>query len=422
MWDTTPAARRAMRVAYLNPCGQMGGAEMSLMDLLLSVRAAEPMWQLCLVQGEGGPLVEKAEAAGAQVIVAPFPPALARLGDSGGGSLGALWSCFKAAAGTIRYALSLRHTLAGLQPDIIHTNGFKMHVLGAWARPKNTPVIWHVRDYVSTRPLMKRLLQLHAGRSAAVIGNSKSVARDVQNVCGPQLETLCIYNAIDLNRYSPVGEKADLDSLAGLERAPDGTVRIGLVATLAHWKGHAVFLRALARLPRDLPYRAYVIGGAIYQTENSQATLGELRELATALGIAEKVGFTGYVADTAGAIRALDILVHASTQPEPFGRVIAEGMACGRAVICSAAGGAAELITEGQDALAHAPGDDVSLAARIAELVRDPELRSRLGRAGRITAERRFELGRLSKELVPLYRRLSGHLAPEPQTQLAVTP
>src|SRR3984885_7689934 len=319
-----------MRVVYLNPSGQMGGAEMSLMDLLASMRAAEPGWDFWVLLGEDGPLAGQAKAAGVQVIVAPFPRALARLGDSGSGPLRALWSCLKAAAGALRYAFHLRRTLAELQPDIVHTNGFKMHILGAWAHPKNAPVIWHVRDYVSTRPLMKWLLRLHAGRSAAAIGNSNSVVRDVQNVCGPRLETLCIYNAIDLKRYSPLGDKIDLDSLAGLDPAPQGTVRVGLAATLAHWKGHAVFLRALARLPKDLPCRAYVIGGAIYQTGNSQRTLDELRALAAGLGIADQVGFTGYVADTAAAIRALDVLVHASTQPEPFGRVIAEGMACGR--------------------------------------------------------------------------------------------
>ncbi len=408
-----------MRVVYLNPCGQMGGAEMSLMDLLVSMRAAEPAWQFWLLLGEDGPLVEQAKAAGAQVIVAPFPDGLARLGDSGKGPIGALWSCFQAAAGTIRYAWKLRRTLRELQPDIVHTNGFKMHVLGAWAHPKKAPVIWHVRDYVSTRPLMKRLLRWHAGRCAAAIGNSNSVASDVQKVCGPQLETLCIYNAIDLQRYSPRGEKIDLDSLARLGTESPGVVRIGLVATLAHWKGHAVFLRALARLPQDLPYRAYVIGGPIYQTENSQRTVWDLLELAAELGITGRVGFTGYVADTAGAMRALDILVHASTQPEPFGRVIAEGMACGRAVICSAAGGAAELITEGEDALAHPPGDDAALAARIAELASDPELRARLGRAGRLTAERRFERSRLATQLIPLYRRLAGHPAPQSEADLA---
>jgi glycosyltransferase involved in cell wall biosynthesis len=410
-----------MRVVYLNPCGQMGGAELSLLDLLASLRAAEPAWQLHLVLGEDGPLVEQAGAAGVRVTVAPFPRALARLGDSGNGSIRALWSCFKAAAGTLRYASLLRRTLAKLEPDIVHTNGFKMHVLGAWTHPASAPVIWHIRDYVSTRPLMKRLLGLLSKRSAAAIGNSRSVAEDVRKVCGAQLETLCIYNAIDLKRYAPSGDRTDLDSLAGLEPAHPNVVRIGLVATLAHWKGHAVFLRSLARLPKDLPIRAHVIGGPIYQTENSQRTVWDLRELAAELGIADKVGFTGYVADTAGAIRALDILVHASTQPEPFGRVIAEGMACGRAVICSAAGGAAELISEGEDALAHPPGDDAALADCIAQLVRDPELRARLGRAGRITAERRFERSRLAEELIPLYRRLSGHPAPIPEAQLAVT-
>jgi glycosyltransferase involved in cell wall biosynthesis len=415
-----------MRIVYLNPCGQMGGAEMSLMDLLASMRAAEPSWQFWLVLGEDGPLVDQAKSAGVQVIVAPFPTALARLGDSGSGSIGSLWSCLTAAAGTIRYARNLRRTLAELEPDIVHSNGFKMHVLGAWcspgkSHPKNAPLIWHVRDYVSTRPLMKWLLRLHAKRATAAIGNSLSVANDVQKVCGSGLETNCIYNAIDLKRYSPLGEKTDLDSLAGLQPAPRGTVRVGLAATLAHWKGHAVFLKALARLPQDLPIRAYVIGGAIYQTENSQRSLDELRALAAKLGIAERVGFTGYVADTAGAIRSLDVLVHASTQPEPFGRVIAEGMASGCAVICSAAGGAAELITEGHDALAHPPGDDAALAARIVELVRDPELRARLGRSGRITAEQRFERGRLAEQLVPLYQRLAGHAALQAEADLAIS-
>jgi glycosyltransferase involved in cell wall biosynthesis len=407
-----------MRVVYLNPCGQMGGAEISLMDVLESMRAAERSWEFWLVLGEDGPLVQKAEAAGVRVVVAPFPKALARLGDSGSGPAGALWSCFQAVAGTIRYVSQLRQTLRKLQPDIVHSNGFKMHILGAWANPGNAHVIWHIRDYVSTRPLMKRLLRWQASRCTAAIGNSLSVARDIQNVCGPQLETLCIYNAIDLKRYSPRGEQVDLDSLAGLQPAPSDSVRLGLVATLAHWKGHAVFLRALARLPKDLPFRAYVIGGPIYQTENSQRTVWDLRELAARLGITDRVGFTGYIADAAGAMRSLDILVHASTQPEPFGRVIAEGMACGRAVICSAAGGAEELISEDVDALAHTPGDDAALAARIAELATNPELRARLGRAGRSTAERRFERGRLATQLIPLYNRLTGHVASQSEVDM----
>jgi glycosyltransferase involved in cell wall biosynthesis len=408
-----------MRVVYLNPCGQMGGAEICLIDMLVSIRSAQPDWQLYLVVGEDGPLVHEARAVGVEVVVVPLPERLIRLGDSGNTRLGALRSCVRAAAGTVRYVFRLRNILRKLRPDIIHTNGFKMHVLGAWAHPKTAPVIWHVHDYVSTRPLMKSLLRIHASRCAAAIGNSNSVVSDIQKVCGAQLETVCIYNGVDLKRYSPIDdsrrdEEADLDSLAGLDRPVEGTIRIGLVATMAHWKGHEVFLRALARLPHDIAYRAYIIGGAIYRTENSQRTLDEFRELAAKLGIGERTAFTGYVTHTDSAIRALDILVHASTQPEPFGRVIAEGMACGRAVICSASGGAAELITEGQDALAHSPGDEVGLSARMMELMLDGELRARLGRDGRITAERRFDARRLSAELIPLYRRISEPFATRP--------
>ena len=404
---------------YLNPCGQLGGAEVSLLDLLASVRVAEPVWDLHLVIGEDGPLVEKAQSLGVQVLVAPFPRALARWGDSGSQPVAALWRALQAITGTLFYVLRLRRILTAIKPDLIHTNGFKMHILGLWSRSRRTPVIWHIRDYVSSRPVMKRLLRLHAGRCAMAIGNSQSVARDIQRVCGPRLDAVCIYNAVDLEQYSPNGRKADLDTLSGLPPAKAGTLRIGLIATLARWKGHAVFLRALAQLPHDLDYRAYVIGGPIYQTDHSQRPLDEYRALAAQLGITHRVGFTGYVNSPAGAMRALDIVVHASTEPEPFGRVIAEAMACGRAVICSAAGGALELVTEGRDALTHEPGNHQALADRITELVQDADLRARLGRAGHATAQRRFELSRLAQEVVPIYRRITGRSTPETSAELA---
>jgi len=140
----------------------------------------------------------------------------------------------------------------------------------------------------------------------------------------------------------------------------------------------------------------------------------ELKSLAQDLGISNRVGFTGFVEQPAAAMRSLDIVVHASTQPEPFGLVIIEAMATGRAVIVSEAGGASELIhTNGRsngdaeiNALGHAPGDGKALAERITQLANDPHLRWRLAAAGRATAERRFDLGRLKEDLLPIYRSL----------------
>jgi glycosyltransferase involved in cell wall biosynthesis len=237
------------------------------------------------------------------------------------------------------------------------------------------------------------------------IANSKSVAADLKKVCGEDLLVEIIYNGVDVEQFSPVGPKLDLDALSGFAPAPPETIRVGILATLARWKGHQTFLHALSLIPPGVPVRAYVMAGALYQTNGSQHSLEELKSLAEKLGLTHKVGFTGFLAEPACAMRALDIVVHASTQPEPFGLVIAEGMACGRAVIASDAGGAAEVFETDINALGHPPGDAARLAESISLLASDPGLRARLGAAGRATAERRFSRARLATELIPIYRR-----------------
>jgi glycosyltransferase involved in cell wall biosynthesis len=175
---------------------------------------------------------------------------------------------------------------------------------------------------------------------------------------------------------------------------------------MARWKGHRVFLRAISQLPRELPLRAYVIGGPIYRTQGSQETLDGLRDLAGELGISDRVAFTGQVSDAPAVMRALDVVVHASTEPEPFGLVIAQGMACGRAVIATRNAGAAEMIRFGEDALDHVPGDVSGLASRIRELAEDVDLRERLGRHGRQTAMMWFNRSRMASEMIRLYREI----------------
>ena len=397
-----------MRIVYLNPCGELGGAETSLREMLAGVRSAEPSWQLSLVLGEDGPLANIARDLGVSVIVEQFPKQVSRLGDaSGGGLLGNLWGLASAAPATAKYARGLAKLLGELKPDIVHTNGFKMHLLGARCAPADCAVVWHIHDYVSIRPMMSRLLRLVSKRCRAAIANSNSVAADIHSLM-PGLNVVPIYNAIDLTRFKPEGDQLDLDALAGLEPAAPGTVRVGLVGTFARWKGHKVFLEALARLSAKDAVRGYIIGGPIYQTTGSQWSLEELGEEAARLGLTGRVGFTGFVPDTARAMRALDIVVHASTKPEPFGMVIIEGMASGKAVVASSAGGAAELFIDGVDAIGHNPGDAAMLASRISLLASDGELRGRLGREGRRTAERIYGRKRLVKDLLDLYAKSVG--------------
>ncbi|HVB81628.1 MAG TPA: glycosyltransferase [Candidatus Binataceae bacterium] len=410
------AALPPLKILYLNPSGSLGGAERSLLDMIASLRAARPEWQLSLIAGEDGALVRGVRALGATAAVLPLPRSLARLGDAGAGGpagiqvgrLALVASMANAALATRRYVRSMARAINEAGPTVIHTNGFKMHLIAAQAAGGRIPIIWHVHDYVSSRPVMVRLMRLGSRRCAMAIANSRGVQADLEASCPNRLAVATVYNAVDLGYFSPRGPIADLDALAGIAPAPAATVRIGLVATLARWKGHELFLRALAALPPEMPVRGYVIGDAIYSTHGSQWSIPELRATAERLGVAERTGFCGFVEDVAAAIRALDVMVHASTEREPFGLAIAEAMACGKPVIASRASGAAEIVGAATGVLSYRPGDVAELAERIGELVRDRDERARLGGLGRAAAERLFTRSRLASELITIYERVQS--------------
>jgi len=407
-----------MRILFLNPTGQIGGAETSLLALVAGLRKLNPSWEFNLITGEEGPLLAKAVALGAKVEVLPFPLSLAGTGDSGLGG-GAMWKRTVERAAMLRggfascgYARRLSAAIRRIQPGVIHTNGFKMHLLGSWAAPRKMPIVFHIHDYVSTRALSGRLLRASMKRSAALVANSNSVAADLAKTIPGAARIVPIYNAVDLGHFTPQGKEMDLDAACDLPPVLPGTIRVGLVATFARWKGHLTFLRALSLLPEHTKIRGYVIGGPIYRTSGSQYSFTEIRDEAARLGIAQRVGFTGIVEDPAGAIRALDIVVHASTAPEPFGMVIAEAMACGKALIVSNAGGAAEIFEDGITALGHAPGDALTLAGQIGRLSRNGELRTRLGVNARNAAENRFNPDRMADRFSTLYREVAAQPSP----------
>ncbi|MBE7157045.1 MAG: glycosyltransferase [Rhodospirillales bacterium] len=408
-----------MKIVFLSPAAQQGGAEAVLLDILDLLRAGRPAWAIHLIAGEDGPLLSKASAMGVLCELLPFPKTVRVFGENRQHrttpglqtkrqprfhKLKRLVSWLPVANQAAVYGWKLRRRLRHLQPDLVHSNGMKMHLFGALAKPKRVPQIWHLHEYLGNRSVMKTLLRWLAPHCTLVVANSESVASDVRAVLpdGPKVET--IYNAVDLDVFKPDGPVFDLDQAAGLCPAATGTIRVGLVATFAFWKGHEVFLRAAARTEENV--RFYVIGGPVYATAGSQRTLAELRHLAETLGICHRVGFTGFVGEAAAAMRALDVVVHASTEPEPFGLIIVQAMACERAVIVSAAGGALELVRPGVDALVHSPGNVTELANAIGKLASDTALRRRLGVAGRLHVNEQFTRRQMAARIVPRYDEL----------------
>src|SRR5271165_6547306 len=395
-----------MRITFLNTIGEVGGGERVLLAAIRGAREHLPGARLDVVLFAGGPLEEEAERLGAAVTVVLLPVSLARLGDTRlrdngrPGSLARLgfgWAALGEAPAAVGFVRRLRAALRRSAPDLIHSNGLKAHVFAAVARPRGVPVLWHLHDFLSHRPVMARLLRRLTLGVAGGIAISEAVRRDAEAVL-PGLAISVVRNAVDTNHFAP-GDRdgAELDRLAGLEPAGPGVVRVGLVATYANWKGQDVFLDALARLSATgPPVRGYIVGGPIYATAGSQFTRDELERRAAANGLAGRAGFVPFRPDPADVYRMLDVAVHASTRPEPFGLTIAEAMGCGKPVVVAAAGGAAELFTPGHDGLGHVAGAAARLAA-------DPGLRAQLGANARRTAVERFSQERFGREIAALY-------------------
>ena len=402
-----------MRILFLTPIGAIGGAERVLLDMIASLRRAESGPEVHVIAGGDGPLLPALDRAGATVTPLPIPRSLARVGDSAligtGRTPSRLLSAFgatQAIAGVSGYALRLRRTVNRLRPDIIHSNGNKFHLLSRLALGHRWPVIWHLHDFLGERPLIRRLARRAAPGVDCAIAVSEAVARDARSILG-RTPIEVIANGVDVERFSPgPGDGSLLDRLAGLPPASNA-VRIGLVATYARWKGQDLFLEAAARVPAEIPVRVFIIGGPIFQTAGSQFTAEELRRRIAELGLADRVGLIPFQNSMPDIYRALDLAVHASRRPEPFGLTIAEVMACGRPVIVSLAGGASELVRHDQDAFGVEPNNADQLAAAIATLAADPGRRERIAQSARRTALERFDRNRLGPSLLAVYRRLA---------------
>jgi glycosyltransferase involved in cell wall biosynthesis len=402
-----------MRILFINPVATLGGAERVLLQMLSAVTKI-PGIEASLLVLEDGALLDESRRLGVPATVLDMPPVLSAWGDSEWhthGRFGKIAAFIDKGARTApklySYLRALRGCARRLRPDIIHSNGIKTHLLACLAKPARVPVIWHIHDFYSLRALTARLLRGVRRRARAAVAISQAVATDVHH-CFPGLPTVVIRNTVDCEKFSPgpgCGEL--LDRLSGLPTLPAGGFRVGLVATYALWKGHEVFLQAAAEVKRRYPgqpIRWYIVGGPIYRTR-AQFTLEALREIAGRLGVLDEVGFVPFQAEPTFVYRSLDVFVHASRQAEPFGLTIAEAMACGRPVIVSQAGGAAELFDPGVEAIGVPPGDVARLARAVVELRNDDTLRLRLATAARQRALKDFHPVRLPGELSALYRR-----------------
>jgi glycosyltransferase involved in cell wall biosynthesis len=232
---------------------------------------------------------------------------------------------------------------------------------------------------------------------------SQAVKSHLVNVLGiPEGKLAYIYDPVDTDIFHPNVPPADLERLFGI---PRGRKVFAIFGRLVRWKGHPVFLRA-ARLVLDaVPDAHAMIVGNL--TDLGPAYAEELRALTRELGITDRVTFAGYRSDIAPLMRACEVLVHASTTPEPFGTVVLEGMACGRPYVAMEEGGPAEMIESGTHGLLVPASEPEAMARAIITILTEPATAAAFGAAARARCVERFSAPIIARRHLELYQEVA---------------
>ncbi len=297
-------------------------------------------------------------------------------------------------------ARRLSGLLARERYDILHFHTARAHAMAAFlgagrgfsrgiARVVTRRMDYRLRGGWYTRRLYNHEVQ-------AVVAISEGVrAMLIESGVAPARISV-VPSGVEADRFAPSAEART--RVRRQYAAPDDACVLIVVGALAVRKGHDVLLDALARLgdPTLVVWCAGA-GAARAALEAQRATLG----------LDAQVRFLGRVDDVAGLLAGADVMVMPSRQ-EGLGVAALEAMAAGLPVIASRVGGLPEAVVDGDTGLLVPADDAAALAAAIARLAGNRDLRRRLGAAGAARVRTRFTMGAMAAATLAVYRRVAA--------------
>jgi glycosyltransferase involved in cell wall biosynthesis len=364
------------KILFVDHTAVLGGAELSLLDLAYAYRETSQVLLL-----SDGVLRLRLENLGVKVKLLEASQQVLELRTSGGikalNTIPQLWQLAKKLA------------TAAQGFDVIHANSQKAFIVSALARLHGSPkVVWYLHDILTARhfsSINRRVAVTLANRFAAkVLVNSQATGKAFVAAGGKENLVSVVYNGFKSEPFDRVStqEIKDLRDSLGIEN----TILVGLFSRLSYWKGQHLLLQAIEQLPQ---VHAILVGDALFGEE---AYVSYLKTIADKPELKNRVHWLGFRDDIPTLMKACDVIVHTSTEPEPFGRVIVEGQLAHKPVIASAAGGALELIEDGKTGLLFSSGDAIALRGQIQKLVEDAAFSKTLAEQGCSSAITNFAL------------------------------
>ena len=317
-----------------------GGVERGTVEITRAVAEADGV---ALVASAGGPMVGAVERAGGRHITLPL--------DSKNPLV--VW----------RNAERLATVIRGEQVDIVHARS-RAPAWSAWLACRRTGahlVTTYHGTYGEDLPL-KRHYNAVMAKGETVIAASRFIAELIATRHGvPVTRIRVIPRGVDPAMFDPAAVSPDrMARLLASWRLADGAPVVLLPGRLTRWKGQTVLVEALAQMERR-DACCVLVGSDQGRRRYAQS----LVRLAEARGVADRLRLAGECDDMPAALMLADVVVHASIEPEAFGRVVIEAQAMERPVVASDLGGPVETVEEGVSGWRVPPGDARALAAAI---------------------------------------------------------
>lgn len=366
------------RVLYLHGVGEIGGAERDLLALLK--RMDRTKWEPCLACPGDSALAVEALAIGVSVFPTLLPP----------------WRKLRAVSRRPLAVLRVARLIRRLHPALVHVNDVYWVPFVSWAiKWWNIPCAATVRQYFDAR----RAGLYHLDRLHLVFAVSSAVAQVLADSGFDQKKLKVLYSGIDPLDFLPgVGGGAP----SSLSLIPPGTPVIGCVANLQSVKGQDILLLACEKIFKKNP-SVHCLFVGLADTKFGD----EMRDLSGRLGIAHRVHVVGFQQDVRPFLAMMDIVVLAS-RSEALGLALLEAMALEKPVVATRVGGIPEVVEDGVTGRLVPSDDPESLAEALLEVLADPDLRIRMGRAGRQRVLERFQIGQTIDTLQRMYEELVG--------------
>ena len=394
-----------MKILFLDQTGEIGGAELALADI------AHPYRQDCLVGlFADGPFRHVLEQRQIPVRVLSSNPIKV---SRESGWLGGL-SSLKTLMPLILQVASLSR-----EYDLIYANTQKAMVVGAIASLlSHRPLVVHLHDILSKEHFswMNRRLSTILTNSFAtlVIADSEATKNAFVQAGGRQDITQVVYYGFDVKQYQQHQPQAASSQWLEQQIGVKDHFIVGHFGRITEWKGQHILIEALTHCPENVI--AVFVGGSIF---GSKEYVEQLYQQVTEFGLEKRVMFLGFRPDVTKYMAGCDLVAHTSISPEPFGRVIVEGMLCGRPVVAAAAGGAVEIVEHDRTGWLSSPGDAQKLSEVINQCRSHPEQAAAIAQRGQHFASQTFHIDTTGQKIAQL---LEGVVANQALTPIQTGP